>query len=292
MLQENERNKMKSKTARLSFNSKGIAKLLTGGDWHRGTEACHEGGIRKFLESAKRHMWIGMADMVEAIIPGDKRFAIDEHGMASLMGQLKKTSELIRSSAETCIGIVAGNHEGAPSRIIGSLSRAMADYAVVPYLTQTAFITFDGALAPIKGFFAHGKLTFNSKAGEYERVKLNREIRLRDYLSCFEADIKVVGHGHRFVCARPVEKLKMQQTSKLEVKRVPIPIKSGWCVMCPAMAMVYAENCETYAESLLVDPADLGWVEYIIHRKNGVVAVNHINEDGKIVRTVEREVLA
>ena len=62
--------------------------------------------------------------------------------------------------------------------------------------------------------------------------------------------------------------------------------------MSPALAMVYTDKSETYAESLLVDPADLGWVEYVIEKTGNVVAVNHMNEDGKCIKTVERQVLA
>jgi len=284
---------MLTKKCRLEFGKTGTAKVLFSGDWHIGTDACHIKGVAKFIEAAKRTPWVGMADFMEAITPGDKRFTIDEHGKTSLMGQWALAQRCIASASKTCLGLVSGNHEAAVSKTIGSMSKLLAEQTGVTYLTQTAFLCMSGGAKATTVYVAHGTLVCAGRSGDERRADLNKRIRLRDYLSAFEADLKVIGHGHQFICSPPMDKRRLVPGYEKDGSlRRPVEVEKGWCVMTPALVRVYTEDCETWAQSRLFSPADLGWVEAVIDKSLGIVAVNHIDENGIVVKTVEREVLS
>lgn len=262
------------------------------GDWHMGNPGCHYAGIKRCIKRmSKLTAWLHLADAAESIIPGDKRFSIEEHGKVTPIGMWQKFCEAVEPAKENCIGILSGNHESNLSKLIGNLSRFLAGYSGIPYLTQTAMLTLKSRTGQTTWGALHGHLAFTGRGIDDEREALNREKRLRRYVySVLEADIITVGHGHRTVIAPPVFKNKMIQHG-VEALRRPVQTVQGWACMAPAMLKVYGE-AETYAEANLYQAACLGWLEFRVDKDGSIPYVRHIDEDGKSVDEITPRVLA
>jgi hypothetical protein len=262
------------------------------GDWHIGNAAVHTDGIEAFIErTALLDGWVHHSDIVESVLPKDKRFAISEHGNITLLGAWDEAVKYLRRAKRNCLGMLSGNHERTISADIGSVPAYLSAQAGIPYLTQTAILRLCGAERPVRWFVAHGSCTFVGRAGDPERVELNREIKLRDYLAAFVAEISGVGHGHRGVVSPPTEKLKITYDGAgTSAVRRPTAVKDGWNYMTPSMFRVYDYN-ESYAQQALYPPTDLGWIEWYLDRDGSIPRMDLVDENGEILLSKERKIV-
>lgn len=255
--------------------------VMATGDWHRGIGSSHEEGIAKFIERAESLPWIHLGDAIESILPGDKRFSIDEHHM-SFTQALKTTSELISSAKKTCLGLVCGNHEETVGKQIGSATQLLADFAGVPFLGHVCWMQFGRNLA----FFRHkGMPVHFGGAGSLESIEANAVNSLRRSFEPFQADVCGQGHQHRALVAVPKHGTRITAVgSKSQIiDHVP---EQRWCFMVPAMFKVYDETQEhdNYAAQCGYKPTALGWMEIVFNKKGrGVDAILQFDEHGTMV---------
>lgn len=251
--------------------------MLTG-DWHKGTGASHNEGIAKSMERGKKIPWIGMGDLGECIIPNDKRFSIDEH-KSSLMDIRDDLAGVIKPAVRNCIGLLKGNHEDAPSRVVGSITKSLCTELGVRYLTADCFVRFDNVL----GFFCHRGRVTRSRTGPEERIEANAKVSIRDTFRNIHADVCAMGHIHTCVVVPPVFASRLTAYSG-RTRMVSVPVEKKWCLSSPSLYKVYDEKQadSNYAEQLLVRPTEMGWVE-LVFGSDGVEVVEQFDERGKLV---------
>lgn len=249
--------------------------------WHYGAKTVHEEGVRRFMERAKKVLWLHHGDMVEGITNRDKRYSHEEHTETLLSAKRRVAGEL-RKGKETCVGALLGNHDYSPSKDIGDLAEEICIEAGIPYLTATCYVTFEAETSNCVGFFAHGSGTASYRTGEPERKEVNRSIKVRDILKAFHADICGMGHMHTSIVCAPCfeEKLCLENDA---IKRRPVMVRPGWYYAAPSMFLTYDQEAETanYAEMKIFPAKDLGWIEYDIDRAGNIPCVREVYETGK-----------
>jgi len=157
----------------------------------------------------------------------------------------------------------------------------------VPFLTMSAFVLIRAPKGECRGFFTHGGTAFNYTAGEPERIKTNRQIKLRNYLRRWDADLKGVGHGHRKVISPQVLLEKMTVIDG-KLKKRACRVKEDWCFAAPAMFKTYntKAECGNYAEMKNYDPTAIGWISSIIDTDGKVKCIRQYLETGEIKEEV------
>lgn len=271
----------------LEFSGK-TATIMYGSCWHLGNPSVHLGGVRKFMEEAKVKPWWHVGDMVESILPGDKRFSVAEHKDATLP-TVKKASNYIKSAKEKCLGLIIGNHEWKLTAMLGDVSEDIANRADVKYLGGVVVFRFVCPDGECLVFSAHGRGSMGFNSGFPERDALNREIKLRRILDRFPGDVKCVGHYHRTIVAPPIDVARGTIVGE-RMKRRATPHKAEWCIAAPSMFLNYDIGTSvSYAEIALMPPTDLGWMEIVIERDGLPVAVREKNENGTTVNERRRE---
>ena len=267
-----------------------IATILAGSCWHIGNDAVHIKGINNFLAKAKKHSWILHGDVIEGVTPFDKRYEKDAHE-ASLVSTIQKAADLIKEAQSNCIGLLKGNHEDAPSKTFGDVAEDIAMRAGVPYLTATCFIKFVCPAGQFTGFFAHGNGSANYRTGEPERKKSNKQIKLRDILKDFHADICGMGHLHKSISTAPCSELRLSVGEDNTVKRRPIVTRPGWFYAAPSMFKTYNGHKSNYGEMKIFPAVDLGWIEFDVNRQGEILEIREVNEEGVTLETTRPTVI-
>ncbi len=275
---------MISKRVKLDFNGKGWTKALLGACVHVGQPSVDYDGVRKFVREGKKYAWACLGDLIEGIMPTDtRRFNIDEH-KTSILEQMEYAVELHKPAAEKCLGLIRGNHELFVSKQFGDISKSMAKDMGVPYLGMCAILDLVCPDGMTQLYMAHGSKGFGGVAGDPERIKLNREIKLRNNNKKFDADIVAVAHAHTSVITPPVYKMKLGSVEG-KLKMVPVPVERTWYSASPAFFRTYVQDNEngSYGEQAQFDPTDCGWHAAIINKDGSVPKMIQYGTDGKII---------
>lgn len=257
---------------------------------HIGNPSVHEEGLHNQINRFKKIPWWHVGDLIESILPFDKRFSIKEHQFTTLEN-MTRAQQLVARAKATCMGLITGNHEVGGSRQIGDITEQIAANAGVPYLGMTAYLMLQCPKGECSVFTAHGKGSMGFNSGIYERDAVNRQNRLRRLLAPFEATLKAVGHYHRTIIAPEVLKNQGMVIGG-EFKIRPQQVIEEWCVAAPSMFKTYTDGTMgSYAELAMYPPSGLGWIEVDVTRDGSIAAIHEINEDGDIVDTVEAKVV-
>ena len=274
---------MKTMEYRVNFPAKAKkTTLMATSCWHYGNPAIHEEGVAKFLKKAKKYSWIHHGDVIEGITPYDKRFEKDAHEM-SLMNSVQIAAGKIEEAQSSCIGLIKGNHESAPSKDIGDVSEDMAMRAGVTYLSATCFLRFICPDGDFTGFFCHGNGSANYRTGEPERKKVNKSVKLRQILQMFNADICGMGHLHTSIATAPCEEMKLSIDEDMQVKRRPFVTRPGWYYAAPSMFKTYNGMDSNYAEEKIFPANSIGWIEYDVSRAGEILCIREVDENGKTI---------
>ncbi len=274
----------KSKTANVNFTA----------CWHIGHQAMHEEGLDLMLKGfkKKKEPWVQMGDVIEAIMPYDPRFAVDEHKV-TLNNEIECATDKVSMAAETCWGILVGNHEAKASRQVGDITETICNGVKrgtgvqIEHLSNTCFMDIVCPDGSSKGFFAHGAMTANYRSGDAGKIEENRKTKLRNYLRKFEADLKGIAHGHREIIAEPMDEEKLGVRGD-KSKRRPVAVIEPWCFAAPSMFKVYDEGASmgNYAEMQLYDPTDLGWIQVVYERDGYIPCIRLMLEDGSVKKEI------
>lgn len=258
--------------------------LLFGACWHIGQMSVDYDGIRTFIKKAKKNPWFHQGDLIEAIVPADsRRFNVEEHQI-TILDQIAYAEELMRPAASTCLGICTGNHENTLSKQFGNITRDIAKSLGVPFLGMCAF---DRLVCPdgyCDVYVAHGSKGFGGNAGDIERIKLNRQIKLRNNNKKMIADIVAVSHAHTSVITAPSYKMRLGYTPD-KVKLLPVAVEPVWYSACPSMFKTYVEGNDigSYGELAQFEASDIGFHSAIIERDGSVPKMRQYGSDGKII---------
>jgi len=271
---------------------KKTAKTMYGSCWHIGNPAIHWEGIAKFLQRAKKMPWWHVGDLLESIMPGDKRFNVNEH-KATLLDNIKLASKHMGKASSTCWGLLMGNHERKCSNLVGDISETVANNAKVPYLGSVAALHVHAPKGEATILTAHGSGSIRGNSGIPERDDTNMRIKLRRKLDIFNGVLlKAVGHYHMTIVAPMTLRYRGRFTDE-RMKRGLEVADDSWCCACPSMFLNYTHDSLTssYAEAALYPPTDIGWIEVIWNSDATIACINSINEKGQIVESYEPIIL-
>lgn len=283
---------MRVVTRELDFgNGKKTASVLFTACWHLGNPAMHEEGLDWLIKHVQRtgKPWVHLGDIIEAIMPGDPRYMAGTHG-ETLMNEVKGAQDKVKRMAKTCWGLITGNHEGKASRKVGNITEMIcsnvrdATNVQIANLSNTCYMQICCPDGICTTFLAHGgRIGTNAKAGEPERLETNKQIKLRNHLAPFHADLKGIAHGHKTIITPPIlkERLSLKDGN---VKKRPCPERPGWHFMAPSLFKVYDQSaCDgNYAEEALYEATGLGWIEVVFNRDGTIPCIRHIIETGEI----------
>lgn len=251
-----------------------------GGDPHIGSDNASERHFIEFLESPYPKFLMG--DLLEAIAPGDRRFYTGKHKNPVIeafwyLKHLLLVHNIENKNSGDIVGLLKGNHEAVIFSKFGNLYHGTYETEtgekVEGGLCKELGINYGGFLSMFilkdgkkesHWMLTHGKVTFNYKAGEEERKETNKKVRLRDSLKLVaKADLYAAGHGHQLVISKPFKRQRLVYDSKerkMVMKLSPIGDHSYYC-MSGSFLKVYEEGVDgNYAEEILVEPADIGWL--------------------------------
>lgn len=273
---------------------------------HIGLGSQSEEGMENLKAACGKHPWLDLGDMIEGIMPNDKRYmptsgelkkkgkdgklVVTSKRVGTLLNEISEAIRWTKKGKKNCWGILPGNHEDTASRQVGEVTGFIAQEAGVPYLTQTCFLRIHCPKGEAIVFVSHGHITINYKAGEPERRLANRKVRLRNELQCFHADACFVGHGHRKAVTEPIYEMKLTVESfedaenVFDVKSRPVVTRPTWYAMAPSMFKVYTYE-PNYAQPRLFPPTATGWLQANVARDGTIVSIDNFLHTGEIGKT-------
>jgi len=267
-----------------------------GGDPHIGNNNTSEHHFIKFLESPYPKFLMG--DLLEGIEPRDRRFYHGKHKNPVMeafyyLKHLLLVHNIEREDAGPVLGLLKGNHESVVFSKLGNLYHGSYETEdgdkVEGGLCDDLGIAYGGFLAMFiltdgkhesQWMLTHGNVTFNYKAGEEERKMTNKRVRLRDSLKRIaKADLYAAGHGHQLVITKPPMAQRLvydRRSHKMIMSLVPIGDPGYYC-MAGSFMRVYEENVDgNYAEEMLVEPADIGWIRVFLDNNLKITNVEEV----------------
>lgn len=264
-------------------------------DVHKGNTSCMWTKTRKILfpRMGECDGWIGQGDLVEAILPSDKkRFSISTH-TEPILKSCRKIADEIKIYSSNCLGQLMGNHEHAASSETGNImDHNICAIAGVPYLGMTAFITLKFPFGCKTLFAAHGARSNIQRNPNPLRRDVARKMALINLLADYEADIKGVGHWHTEIVVPPIEETALTLKGS-RIKLRPRKWTPAWHYSLPAMFKSFTEQEDfpSYAERMLLKPTSLGWLESIYEEDGTIVGIDSFDEDGTLVRKFRNELV-
>lgn len=265
--------------------------IIYGACWHLGNPNIHSEGIAKFIERAQKQIWFHDGDLVEGILPFDKRFDVGEHE-DSLLSSRDDAEMIVRKASKTCAGLIRGNHDDKASRIVGDIVESVANSAGVDYLGYIAYLNFMcDDCSVCRCLVGHGTGTMNYNSDVPERDEANRKQRLRRKYKRFEADVVAIAHYHRPIVSEPID-IMTGCVEDDELKLRPVTEQDKWIVACPSMFKNYGEGISlSYAEAMHLPPQPLGWMGIVIDSNGNVPAIREYDQDGALVQEYEKKVI-
>ena len=274
-----------AKRVSLKFKAKSdVCTVVASGDWHMGAPTCSLDAIDCLQDNilSRGLQWIHLADIIDAVMPNDKRYDV-EFARSTLLEQLNMAVERLAALSKSCIGMLEGNHESSPSKLVGSVSRQICKSAGVDFLTQTCFLEFVAPHGKCTTFASHYLPSITNNNDDPIVREAQKSSRLRKVLRNFEADLKLGAHIHQFLCHTPVSEDRLIVGVDGVVKKRPVDVHKGWAVVSPAMFITYGEE-SNYAQARLCKPTDIGWAEIDFNRQGQVVEVRNMLGDGMCKR--------
>ena len=211
---------------------------------------------------------MGGGDYIEAINYTDKRF--DPTQIApeykddlshAAQDQVSDMITILRPIRKRCLGLHRGNHEEC-LRLkyhYDVMKEFKDEWPEVPLLEDTAFtrLTFNRSTAGSHSFViwsAHGNVAGRKSGGKINRIE--------EAMSFFDADIYLMGHGHRkMTTSLTALSCNMKGELKLDARR-----RVGG--MTGAYFKTYIAGASTYAEKGMFSPSDLGAIKVTIDPAN------------------------
>jgi hypothetical protein len=255
-------------TKNIAYNSKSDKFNIIGlGDTHLGSIGFDEKHLIEtvnWIKQTPRTYWIGMGDFCECINPTDKRFdpysissAYNIRSLSRLISvQIEDITALLKPIKSKCLGLVTGNHEETVRlKFNNDIGYQLASNLGVENLGYDGWIRlcFQRAKSEqrtcYKIYVTHGHCGAGSSGGKVTK--------LEELAGFMDADILMMGHGHKKVIAPPVLKIGLDsQGNVTSTKQIAI--------MTGSFLRTYVEDATTYGEKAGYKPCDLGVVKIML----------------------------
>ena len=264
-------------------------KIVFGGDTHcfvSGFAWDHAEKMKQYIKK-KNVYWTCHGDLIDAMLPQDKRFRFplgseseDSRGrpkFARASDQRDAFLEYFDPIADKCLEVGIGNHE---DRIInvcdiaGDVAKAWNIQVGMP-MTVLKFGVF-------KAFLWHPfRLGMNLSAGDPQQRYTNECMRIRRAMrfkpGSIDCEVSIMSHIHKIRISPPqcrnqimlgAEEGKFSAFSPEMVKvkdpktgREYYPEDYRWFASTGALYGYYVDGDYTYAETMNYDPNEIGWIE-------------------------------
>jgi hypothetical protein len=261
--------------------------------WHSGSSNCHKDGILELVDKVKsrKNYFMGHhGDMIEAIVPGDKRYCSSSIDVSTIQPDKQRDwiIETCRPIANKILFFQIGNHE---FKLINTTNIAhdICMSLNVPYgALMCKFVATDrDGKVLYKWFAMHGKKGLPKGAKDSTQRRGNRAAALKRILEeTGHCDCILMSQGHDHSALMVVPPSISDEVSVIDDGRVfkelkhtspPqnsqfIPPEARWYAICGSMRKTLAppgSGVLDYAELAGYGPSPLGWVEARI--ENGVV---------------------
>ena len=264
-------------------------KLIDASDLHYDAFNCHRTGLKKMINKCLDYNQSGVpcyvnlkGDLIEGIIPGDKRFnsAIHDAKFPTPQDACDALVEELWSIRKYILCIGMGNHEYSLINIT-NFSKYLADKLEVPYGAYcyiTEFIDEDTGDTLFKTYSNHGSGKLPSGAKDHLQRDANRKAHIkRRLISTRIADCVYMsyGHTHQLYVIPPTfdmeknistssDELHQHAISPVKQNSSMIPPDQRWYANTGGFLKLYTPSglgLVSYAEKGMLEPTDLGWVE-------------------------------
>lgn len=166
------------------------------GDLHLGSESCRLDKFKRFIDWAKdkKNLYlIGMGDLIDCILPKDKRFQAEEDDPYTTIDDLKDELEgILYPVKDKIVCMLQGNHENHMYQDgYGCPIKKICKNLGVPYGGFSSYIKLIIPKSHTRSLLIwshHGWF-----AGRKRGAKVNN---LEDNLAYYDADIYLAGHSH------------------------------------------------------------------------------------------------
>lgn len=266
--------------------------LIDSGDWHIGPLSCYIKGFKQMVERVKKTknaFLFGKGDMIDCILPNDKRFAsciMGDNALLTPQQQADEVITLLSPIKKKILGLLIGNHE---YKIINTFNvgRYIADSLVVPFGgVCTKFTATKKGKVRHKMFFIHGRKVFNSQSKDQLQRLANQKAALKLYLvetKITDSIYMSAGHAHKILAVDPTAAQELMLTDdghqlQQQYRVSPhqdsnyIPPDCRWFGCSGSFLRTYAPSGSdtiSYAEMAGYGPSEMGWLE--VHVKKGEV---------------------
>jgi hypothetical protein len=220
-------------------------------------------------------------DLIEAILPSDKRYNPKMHDMYLPTPQDSADAliTVLKPVAEFILAIGDGNHELKLQNTM-NFGKYMAKELGVPHGAYTYVTQFRDSKgkALFKTFSTHGYGSLPKGAKDPLQRIANQKAALKRKLegtAFFDCIYKSMGHTHKLLVVEPTyldEIILTTQGTEILSKQVPkviqnssyIPSEQCWFANTGGFLKLYTPpglGLTGYAEMMLLPPTNLGWVE-------------------------------
>lgn len=278
------------------------ATIIDASDLHWDALNCDKAGVRQMIQKVIDNNNNGnptylnlKGDLMEAIVPGDKRYNTLTHDME--MPTPQHTAEvlikLLRPVREFILAIGDGNHELKLSNIM-NFGKYMASCLDVPHGAYTYVTEFvDKRNRKLfKTFSTHGSGRLPKGAKDpiqrlaNKKAHLKRKLEATQFRDCIYSSM---GHTHQLLVVEPTYAMQnilttrngtIQSKDRPSVKQNAsyIPPENCWYANTGGFLKLYSppgSGITGYAEMALMEPTDLGWCEIDI-KSGEIVGVREV----------------
>ena len=229
---------------KISLNSD--ARVVLVSDLHIGLKCCRFDILDDIIEELKKPntFWIGLGDFIEGREPSHKFYDPNEVTM-TVGEQYELFFKMFRPFADTCLGMVHGNHES--SLIMKSTINPLQMFCTenrITYGGTTIRLIFENRGSSISLIANHGA-GGGSKVGS----SLNKAV---DYGKTFNADIVTLGHYHRLA---HTEEVKSFEDEEGKIHWRPMTVILNGCIV----EGYQEDGFGSYVERKMLPPCALGY---------------------------------
>lgn len=256
--------------------------LVDTSDWHLGNVNAHLGGIKEVIKRVQNDpdcYMVIKGDLLDSILPDDKRYAHCAVNIPTPMASLDLLTELLQPVRGKILAVMLGNHE---YKLINTLNVAweLANRLDAPYGGYVCkFISQDEKhRVRHKMFLTHGHGALPAGAKDSIQRRANQESALKRRLEGTghtDCIYMSMGHTHKLMIVNPTinhevmltdngKQLKQQYRVHSAQNAPYIPAEARWYGCSGSMLKTNTApgiGAISYSEVFMYGPSEMGWLE-------------------------------
>ncbi len=233
-------------------------------DTHYGEQVFDRQTFRNAMDDAvdEDRRIILLGDLVTSITKSDRRHSVEEHKI-TFAEQTDWLEKIISYYQDNIDWVFHGNHEQKLISAHGNFVEKICDRHDIKYAGFQINVRL--AKQGTQGFnfyLTHGNKTFNYRAGEGRRKKINKEVRIKDLLrNICEADIYIMAHAHDGVLSTDAYELRLVNENGQRYEEKYMPEHDDKIYACvPSMLRTYQKG-ENYGSRSMFSPSEVGYLD-------------------------------